>query len=211
MKEKIKKLRSEGKSYREIQKILGCSKSTISYHCSEGQKEKNLARTAKKRSNQHPATRKVEAFKARRALKAKTEHFQCRVSIDSPLREFGKPRTSMKNINLTFTANDVMNKFGENPKCNLTGRPINWEDSSTYCFDHYIPVSRGGENTLDNLNLVCPQANKAKSDLLITGFLSLCREVLENHGYGITPPPLAERDIKLKNFNSHTCQLNPKA
>lgn len=31
--EKIIKLRKEGKTYREIQKELGCAKSTISYHC----------------------------------------------------------------------------------------------------------------------------------------------------------------------------------
>jgi transposase len=39
-KESILRLRAEGKSYREIQKELGCSKSTIAYHCGEGQKEK---------------------------------------------------------------------------------------------------------------------------------------------------------------------------
>lgn len=36
MKEKILKLREEGKSYRQIQTILNCSKSVISYHCGEG-------------------------------------------------------------------------------------------------------------------------------------------------------------------------------
>lgn len=35
MKEKILKLREEGKSYNEIKKILGCSKGTISYHCAK--------------------------------------------------------------------------------------------------------------------------------------------------------------------------------
>ena len=39
-KEQILKLRSEGKSYREIEKILGCSKGTIAYHIGEGQKDK---------------------------------------------------------------------------------------------------------------------------------------------------------------------------
>ena len=34
MKEKILKLRLEGKTYNEIQKELNCAKSTISYHCS---------------------------------------------------------------------------------------------------------------------------------------------------------------------------------
>ena len=40
-KDKIIQLRAEGKTYGEIQKILGCSKGTISYHVGEGQKEKS--------------------------------------------------------------------------------------------------------------------------------------------------------------------------
>ena len=39
-KEDILRLRSEGKSYREIEKALGCSKSNIAYHC-DGGKEKS--------------------------------------------------------------------------------------------------------------------------------------------------------------------------
>src|SRR5438046_7331808 len=44
MKEKILELRKSGKSYREIEKILSCSRSTIAYHCSEGYKKKNVHR-----------------------------------------------------------------------------------------------------------------------------------------------------------------------
>ena len=36
MKEEILRLRQEGKTYTQIQDILGCSKGTISYHCGEG-------------------------------------------------------------------------------------------------------------------------------------------------------------------------------
>ena len=53
LKEQILKLKSEGKSYRQIQKILGCSKGTIAYHLGDGQKQKTVKRTniskAKKR------------------------------------------------------------------------------------------------------------------------------------------------------------------
>ena len=48
-KEKIFQLYAEGKSFREIQKILGCSKSTISYHVGKGQKEKTLNRRKQSR------------------------------------------------------------------------------------------------------------------------------------------------------------------
>ena len=33
MKNKILKLRKEGKTYSEISKILNCAKSTVSHHC----------------------------------------------------------------------------------------------------------------------------------------------------------------------------------
>ena len=38
MKEKILNLRDDGKSYSEISKILGCSKSTVYYYCNENSK-----------------------------------------------------------------------------------------------------------------------------------------------------------------------------
>jgi transposase len=50
MKEEILKLYSEGKSYRDIQSILGCSKGTIAYHIGAGQREKTRARTTRSRT-----------------------------------------------------------------------------------------------------------------------------------------------------------------
>lgn len=49
-KENILKLRSEGKSYRQIQYILGCSKGTIAYHLGPGQKDKTKERTNRART-----------------------------------------------------------------------------------------------------------------------------------------------------------------
>lgn len=43
-KEKIFELHQEGKSYREIQKLLNCSKGTIAYHLGKGQKEASKER-----------------------------------------------------------------------------------------------------------------------------------------------------------------------
>ena len=44
MKEKIIQLRNKGFSYNEIVSVLGCAKSTVAYHCGEGQKEKSKER-----------------------------------------------------------------------------------------------------------------------------------------------------------------------
>lgn len=48
--EDIVRLRSEGKTYREIQQSLGCSKGTISYHLGDGQKRKTGERSQKRRT-----------------------------------------------------------------------------------------------------------------------------------------------------------------
>ncbi len=63
MKEEILKLRSEGKTYKQIQLLLGCSKGTISYHCGVGQKDKTSFRRKKRRLN--PGIRKEEYKKYR--------------------------------------------------------------------------------------------------------------------------------------------------
>lgn len=66
MKDKILKLRSEGKTYNEIKKQLGCSKSTIAYHCGEGCKKKSAIRhnnlRREKRLIQREYVRRVKSF-----------------------------------------------------------------------------------------------------------------------------------------------------
>lgn len=49
MKDKILSLRGEGKSYREIQKMLGCSRGLISYYVNPEGKTKTLNRQNKNR------------------------------------------------------------------------------------------------------------------------------------------------------------------
>ena len=62
MKEKILQLRDEGKTYNEIKNILGCSKSTISYHCGKGQKEKTKERTKNLRKETPLLQRNIGVF-----------------------------------------------------------------------------------------------------------------------------------------------------
>ena len=64
MKEKILELRKEGKTYNQIVEILGCSKSTVSYHCGIGQKEKTKKRTGILRDS-NPIIQKLDNYKTR--------------------------------------------------------------------------------------------------------------------------------------------------
>jgi len=72
MKEKILELRKEGKTYNQIVEILGCSKSTVSYYCGEGQKEKTRKRTDKLRNN-NPIIQKLDNYKTREKKELKKE------------------------------------------------------------------------------------------------------------------------------------------
>ena len=59
-KDKIFELREKGYSYRMIEKELGCSKGTISYHLGAGQKEKVNKRNNHNREKQ---TNKIREYK----------------------------------------------------------------------------------------------------------------------------------------------------
>jgi hypothetical protein len=173
MKEKIIKLRNEGKTYNEIQKILGCSKSTISYHCGEGQKEKLRCRTKKLRSD-NAVLQKVDAFKNgnKKLVANKSNDFQ-----------FNKVE---KKYVLTFGWKDVVEKFGWQNECYLTGDFIDLSVPDSYALDHVIPRSKGGSNTLDNMGLTTKIANQVKSDLLLHELLELCIKILTKHGFKIS-------------------------
>jgi hypothetical protein len=58
MKDEIFLLRSQGKSYREISKILKCSKATVNYYLTEGGKAKVLKRKQKTRPQRRHKLRK---------------------------------------------------------------------------------------------------------------------------------------------------------
>jgi 5-methylcytosine-specific restriction endonuclease McrA len=173
MKEEILKLRDEGKSYKEIVDILGCSKGTVCYHCGSGQKDKTLARTYLKRKNTFISQR-VENFQYGRKLKDKTEDFQ-RTRFSNSLG---------KRI-LTFSWQEVIDKFGWDTKCYLTGRNISLRNTKEYQFDHIMPVSKGGSKGLDNLGITCCEANKAKHDMSVEELIQLSKEILEHNGYKV--------------------------
>jgi 5-methylcytosine-specific restriction endonuclease McrA len=86
---------------------------------------------------------------------------------------------------MTFKTQELLSKIGENPICYLTGRPIDLLDGKSYHLDHIIPKNRGGQNSLDNCNIACKDANQAKGNLLYDEFIVLCQEVLNFHKINI--------------------------
>lgn len=168
MKDKILQLRAEGKSFREIEKILKCSKSLISFHCSIGQKEKSKERTKKSRT--------------KNTLVKKTDNFRYKVS--SFQRRNGSKLKSTRDK--TFTNKELEEKIGQNPVCYLSGEPIDLSESRLFEFDHILPPAKGGDNSLDNLGLTLKKFNRMKQDMEFSEFLEACQKVLIYNGYKVT-------------------------
>lgn len=195
VKHQILKLRSEGKSYNEIVKILKCSKGTVAYHCNPTQKTKTINRTKIFRMKYGGYTKsKYDKLKRKIWTFYKTQ--KSRKKYNKPIKTikvavYHKYQTFIYRkgytvYNAPFTVDDVLVKIGENPICYLTGLPIDLTKSSTYQLDHIIPVSRGGQSTLDNLGICTKRANQSKDNMTPEEFIDLCKLILTHNGYIIT-------------------------
>lgn len=80
---------------------------------------------------------------------------------------------------IPFTYLDVLERFGENPVCYLTGIPLNLNDPKGFSLDHIIPLSKGGLSNLDNLQLTLLHLNIMKYDLSVDDFIKYCGIVFE--------------------------------
>lgn len=177
---KIIELKKEGYTYNKIIKELNCSKSTISYYLGDNQKEKTKKRSIKTKSKpEFVLQKKLYAFRYRdnlgKRVLSKVRDFQ---------RRQGSKLFTKQEINFSFE--NFLLKIGDNPKCYLSGEPINLYETKTYCIDHITPSTKGGENTLENAGLISSTLNKMKSDISVDELLEKCIQVLEYNGYVVT-------------------------
>ncbi len=179
---RIQELRADGKSYREIQKILGCAKSSISYHLSPTYKD-TIKRRVYKDVKKLTFICKIDRFLRkghgkRVVITALGKHTKL---LYWKIQRFQRGEGDKMGKNKTFTTQDALNKIGPAPKCYLTGVEIDLSKSSTYSLDHIIPRSRGGDNSLENMGLCTRAANIAKGDKTPDEFRNLCYLVIQHY------------------------------
>jgi 5-methylcytosine-specific restriction endonuclease McrA len=134
-------------------------------------------------------SKKIENFRGNRDNYKKKQPY-----IDKPSKEkdiktilknkiirFHRDKKLWKYPTMTFKPQELLDKIGDNPTCYLTGRPIDLLDGKSYHLDHIVPKNKGGQNSLDNCNIACKDANQAKGNLLYDEFIVLCEEVLRFH------------------------------
>lgn len=179
VKNQILDLHKQGLSYSAIQKRLKCSKGTISYHCGKGQKNKKNKRQQNRRSIS-VLRNKIENFRYRKqkCIVYDSDTRDVRKILSIKLRFFSMNRKT-KTVKQKFSLQELIDKIGDNPKCYLTGRSIDLSDGRSYHLDHIVPISKGGDNSLDNCEIACKEANQAKHNLSKNEFIKLCQEVVD--------------------------------
>jgi 5-methylcytosine-specific restriction endonuclease McrA len=197
--DEMKRLREQGCSYKEITGTLPVTKDMCSYYLSSGRKAAQIRYSEKHRKN-NPLSRKIETFHYRRPRKENNGYqppkgpprgsFSKRVYWFKNRWRRKQPPAPPKNMPRNFNSKDLLKKIGgwDNARCALTGKKIDLNDVASYHLDHIMPKAKGGLDELENCQILCAYANKAKSDMTSKEFLALCKDVLKNAGYKLAPP-----------------------
>lgn len=63
----------------------------------------------------------------------------------------------------------------QNYQCALTGRVLTPDSASV---DHAMPLSKGGEHAISNVQILHTDVNQAKGVMTTAEFIAMCREVV---------------------------------
>jgi 5-methylcytosine-specific restriction endonuclease McrA len=167
-----------------IAKVVNCNRARISQLRNKEQyaaKQKQIHQS-KLNDLEYIVRRRITQFcRDRRRKKRKwSEVKSFRQMISKRINGFTRGEKQM------FHFDELMEKIGDNPRCAMTGRTINLQNRKSWQLDHIIPSSKGGDDTLENCQLVCTEANQSKANMTEQEHLNLCREILEHHGFVVT-------------------------
>lgn len=163
----ILKLKEQGFKQSEIAKKLNCSSSLVNYYLNPKEREAVKQRTKKRDQSIVKLEKRICSFNHNRK---------------------GHNITAQNADVRGYTVEDVKKHIGwPIGKCYITGIPIDFTKDD-YHLDHIIPVSKGGDNSLENMGAVIPQVNMMKAALTKEELISLCTSILTKLKYKVLPP-----------------------
>lgn len=113
-----------------------------------------------------------------KTLRNRKKQAEYRKKFMASLHPYKRKLYSNQKWDVTFE--EVLAKFGENPKCYLTGDSIDIHNTRSYHFDHIVPISRYGSGRIENMQITTAEANYAKGNMSLEEFRILCAKVT-NH------------------------------
>ncbi len=175
VKDKILALRKEGKSYSQIAKELSCSQGTISYHCSEGGKERAKIRSKKRTLTREKCQcgnfkRKLATFCSECSLGILRKSKRQKI-LESTIESYYKSYTSnTKHTSIRRLARVIAEENKIEKKCKICG----FDDYVELCHIKQIKDFNKTDtisevNAVSNLTYLCPNHHK----LLDTGKIKL--------------------------------------
>lgn len=112
-------------------------------------------------------------------LKLQCAGQSCRVmdDVDAVVREI-ETHCEGYTVSHSVTTKALLSMLdAQGGKCALTGRELT-PDNTT--LDHIVPLSAGGEHSIDNVHLVVGEVNRAKGTMGHEEFIELCRCVVSH-------------------------------
>lgn len=191
LKEKILELKEKGLGQSEIALKLGCAKSTVCWHFDPNKQLKK----AQERKKKIPDYEIKNCRNISRFFCSKTENKQKIKIKDLTFKEaHATNRNRLKNFSKHYKSytmeqktkiKSVKQKYGITESnttftCIYTGKILDWTRPEEYQYDHIVPRSRGGENTLENLQIISKEANQAKGDMTHEEFVNFIKLVNSN-------------------------------
>lgn len=195
LKEAIFNMKNKGFRRKDILKIMGITITQYNYISNHV----NLSKEIKIETTEQKIKREIlkqksdknKAYAAAYRAKRRQEPYYL---LSEKIKRFQK-RSKCEN---KFTYLDIVNKFGNDPKCYISGAKIDYRNPDTYQLDHIISVHKGGSSELDNLQLINPTINQMKTFLSIDEFINLCEMVCSYNSdktKHFIPPELTYKNI----------------
>jgi len=162
-----------------------CPQPTLTYYCTHHKKQRSRSRSKRRRLRKRcsvcngPVTTGVKYCDEHRlAIDRERRRTRKRVARDK-LRASNPLEYSLKQRarKLRVGWQDLLSLLeAQQYRCAYTGELLT---VGTMHLDHVVPRSRGGNNSVSNLQWITARINRMKSDLDHGEFLRLCEEIVE--------------------------------